>query len=224
MEKTVDKIPEHLRPRNTITGQLFRNRLMEKLTRTHISVPVTIHMLIVVAVSYYALLLHPLLNFALLFVVGTLTWTFAEYCVHRFVYHTKTKNKMWLKIQHMGHGIHHQYPVDPTRLAMPPLPALVLAAGFFGLFWLLMHEYAVGFFPGFLFGYVLYISLHYAEHKIKSPTYGPFKRLWKYHALHHYKYPETKAFGVSTTLWDRVFGTLPSKNEYDSQQRMKRVL
>ena len=45
--------------------------------------------------------------------------------------------------------------------------------------------------------------------------YGPFKRLWKYHALHHYKYPETKAFGVSTTLWDWVFGTLcmPEKGQ-----------
>jgi len=28
------------------------------------------------------------------------------------------------------------------------------------------------------------------------------------HAIHHYKYPE-KAFGVSSPLWDFVFGTLP---------------
>ncbi|HEU5289711.1 MAG TPA: sterol desaturase family protein [Cyclobacteriaceae bacterium] len=209
MESTIDKIPENLRPRTTATGQLFSNRLIESLTRTHISIPVTLHLLIVAVVSYYALERHTLLNFSFLFVAGTLTWTLAEYGVHRFVYHTKTKNKLWLKIQYLGHGIHHQYPKDPTRLAMPPLPALVLITGFFGLFWVLMQQYAIAFFPGFLFGYVLYISMHYAEHKIKSPLYGPFKRLWKYHALHHYKYPETKAFGVSTILWDWVFGTLP---------------
>ncbi|MDZ7659917.1 sterol desaturase family protein [Fodinibius sp.] len=31
---------------------------------------------------------------------------------------------------------------------------------------------------------------------------------YRHHTLHHYKYPD-KAFGVSTTLWDRVFGTMP---------------
>lgn len=224
MKKTIVSIPEHLKPRSANTGRLFSSQFLEILTRTHISIPVTLHLFIVACISYYALALYTLLNFALLFLLGTLTWTFAEYCVHRFVYHTKTKKKWWLTIQHLGHGIHHQYPLDPTRLAMPPLPALLLAAGFFGLFWLLMRQYSVAFFPGFLFGYVLYISLHYAEHRIKSPMYGPFKRLWKYHALHHYKYPETKAFGVSTTLWDWVFGTLPSTNEEDSQQRMKQVI
>jgi|APTNR8051073442_1049403.scaffolds.fasta_scaffold00005_281 4-hydroxysphinganine ceramide fatty acyl 2-hydroxylase len=213
MESTIDKIPEHLRPHNTGTDKLFNNWFMESITRTHISIPVTLHLLIVVAVSYYALQQHSWLNFGLLFMAGTFAWTFAEYCVHRFVYHTKTTNKAWLKIQHMGHGIHHQFPKDPTRLAMPPLPAVLLGSLFFGLFWLLMRSYALAFFPGFFFGYVLYISLHYAEHRVKSPIYGPYKRLWKYHALHHYKYPETKAFGVSTILWDWVFGTLPSKNE-----------
>ena len=220
MKKTIVSIPEHLKPRSANTGRLFSSQFLEILTRTHISIPVTLHLFIVACVSYYALALYTLLNFAVLFLLGTLTWTFAEYCVHRFVYHTKTKKKWWLTIQHLGHGIHHQYPLDPTRLAMPPLPALVLAAGFFGFFWLLMRQYSIAFFPGFLFGYVLYISLHYAEHRIKSPMYGPFKRLWKYHALHHYKYPETKAFGVSTTLWDWVFGTLPATKEEDSKQHI----
>lgn len=213
MENTTNKIPEELRPHTAGTGRLFNNLLLEKLTHTHIAIPVTLHLIIVFMVSVYALQKHALLSFVLLFFGGCLFWTFAEYWVHRYVYHAKTENALWLKIQHLGHGIHHQYPKDPTRLAMPPVPALILLSILFGLFWLIMRQHAIAFFPGFLFGYVLYISIHYAEHKIKSPLYGPFKRLWKYHALHHYKYPETKAFGVSTTLWDRVFGTLPSLKE-----------
>lgn len=209
----MNNIPDNLKPHNTGTAPLFNNRFMEAITRTHISIPVVMHVCIVAAITYYALTLFSWLTVVALFIAGTVTWTFAEYCVHRFVYHTKTTNKLWLKIQHMGHGIHHQYPRDPTRLAMPPVPAIVLGAMFFGLFWLMMGELAVAFFPGFFFGYVLYISMHYAQHVIKSPVYPPFKRLWKYHALHHYKYPETKAFGVSTSLWDWVFGTLPSKQE-----------
>jgi 4-hydroxysphinganine ceramide fatty acyl 2-hydroxylase len=209
----MNNIPDNLKPHNTGTAPLFNNRFMEAITRTHISIPVVMHVCIVAAITYYALTLFSWLTVVALFIAGTVTWTFAEYCVHRFVYHTKTTNKLWLKIQHMGHGIHHQYPRDPTRLAMPPVPAIVLGAMFFGLFWLIIGKYAIPFFPGFFFGYILYISMHYAQHVIKSPVYPPFKRLWKYHALHHYKYPETKAFGVSTSLWDWVFGTLPSKQE-----------
>lgn len=203
-------------PHNTGTVPLFKNRFMESITRTHISIPVTLHLIIVGTVSYYALKQFSWSIFIILFAAGTFSWTFAEYCVHRFVYHTKTTHKVWLRIQHMGHGIHHQFPHDPTRLAMPPVPAILLGSLFLGLFWMLMQHYALAFFPGFFFGYVLYISMHYAEHRIKSPIYPPFRRLWKYHTLHHYKYPETKAFGVSTILWDWVFGTLPSVDDKSS--------
>ena len=33
------------------------------------------------------------------------------------------------------------------------------------------------------------------------------KPLWRNHHLHHYK-DEGKGFGVSSTLWDHVFGTM----------------
>jgi len=34
--------------------------------------------------------------------------------------------------------------------------------------------------------------------------------LWQNHAIHHYQNPYV-AHGVSTRLWDLVFGTLPDK-------------
>jgi sterol desaturase/sphingolipid hydroxylase (fatty acid hydroxylase superfamily) len=209
MEKQFDRIPEHLKPRNVGTDTLFKSGWMEKLTRTHISIPVTMHLIIVGVFIYFSIQRFDLLLIAGLFFGGWITWTLSEYWVHRWLYHVKTENKTLLKIQHMGHGIHHQYPKDPTRLAMPPAPALILISMFFGIFWLIMQEFAIAFFPGFLFGYVLYISLHYMQHLIKPPKFKPLNRLWKWHALHHYKYPETKAFGVSTNLWDVVFGTTP---------------
>lgn len=211
METVIERIPEHLRPRNEGTDQLFKDSWLEKFTRTHISVPVTMHLLITIIVSYFAAQQHSILTFILLFGVGWLTWTFSEYWLHRYVYHVHTNKKWLLRIQHLGHGIHHQYPKDPTRLAMPPLPAIILLSGFYGIFWLVMRSYAIAFFPGFLFGYTLYISLHYTQHRFRSPKFGPWKRLWKYHMIHHYKYPESKVFGVSTNLWDFVFGTLPPK-------------
>jgi sterol desaturase/sphingolipid hydroxylase (fatty acid hydroxylase superfamily) len=211
MENQYEKIPEHLKPRNSGTDTLFKNGFMEKFTRTHIAVPVTMHTIIVVVVSYFALQQLSTLNFILLFGAGWLLWTFSEYWIHRYVYHVKTDKRWLLKIQHAGHGIHHQYPKDPTRLAMPPLPAILLLSLFYGIFWLLMRQNAMAFFPGFLFGYLAYISLHYAQHRFKPPKFGPWNKLWKYHLLHHYRFPEDKAFGVSTLLWDRVFGTLPQE-------------
>ena len=209
MEKQFDRIPEHLRPKNEGTDSLFTSRFMEMLTRTHIAIPVAMHLIIVGIFLYMFWDMFPFIQFALIFFAGIVTWTLAEYWIHRWVYHVKTENKTLLKIQHMGHGIHHQYPKDPTRLAMPPVPALVLISVFFGIFWLIMSDYAFIFFPGFLFGYVLYISLHYLQHLFKPPKFAPLNRLWKWHALHHYKYPESKAYGVTTNLWDVVFGTQP---------------
>ena len=218
MEKQFDRIPEHLKPKNEGTDSLFKGSFLEKFTRTHISVPVTMHLLIVAFFIYIVWfdvfegipgVQFSVLSYLGLFFGGYLTWTFSEYWVHRYVYHVKTEKKWLLKIQHMGHGIHHQYPKDPTRLAMPPVPALILISAFFGIFWLIMGNYAFAFFPGFLLGYVAYISIHYMQHIFKPPAFGPINRLWKWHALHHYKYPETKAFGVSTSLWDVVFGTQP---------------
>ena len=209
MEKQFDRIPEHLKPKNVGTDNLFKSGFMEKLTRTHIAIPVIMHLIIVGIFIYLSFERFSALTIVGLFLGGWVTWTLAEYWVHRWLYHVKTDNKTLLKIQHMGHGIHHQYPKDPTRLAMPPVPALVLISIFFGIFYLIMQQYAIAFFPGFLFGYVLYISLHYLQHLYKPPKFKPLNRLWKWHALHHYKYPESKAFGVSTNLWDVVFRTTP---------------
>ena len=209
MEKQFDRIPEHLKPKNVGTDTLFRNGIMEKLTRTHIAIPVTMHLLIVGFFIYFFIGNFEIWTYLGLFFGGWVTWTLSEYWVHRWLYHVQTENKTLLKIQHMGHGIHHQYPKDPTRLAMPPAPALLLISAFLGIFYLIIQDYAFAFFPGFLLGYVLYISLHYMQHLFKAPKFGPLNRLWKWHALHHYKYPESKAFGVSTNLWDVVFRTQP---------------
>ncbi len=211
MKKAFDAIPEHLKPRKEEKGQLFKSGFMEKITRTSIYVPVIMHTVIAISFVFLASSYAGLnwWTIAITFVLGWLTWSLTEYWVHRIVYHIHTKNKLLLKIQHLGHGIHHQYPTDPERLAMPPLPAIALISVFFGVFYLIMGWYAFAFFPGFLIGYMLYIALHYAQHRFKAPKFKPLNRLWKFHAQHHYKFPETKAFGVSTRLWDWVFGTMP---------------
>jgi sterol desaturase/sphingolipid hydroxylase (fatty acid hydroxylase superfamily) len=47
------------------------------------------------------------------------------------------------------------------------------------------------------------------------------KPLWRNHHLHHYK-NEHHGFGVSSTLWDLVFGTMfDLKNEKEDKEKVK---
>lgn len=206
------KMPEHLAIRKEISGPLFENKFLERLTRTGIFPPIILHLSINTFLFWYGITrLDIPLNYSIIAAVaGFILWSFAEYNVHRFLYHTESNSRWLFRLQHNAHSIHHQYPIDRTRLAMPPVPGLVLSSLFFLVFWLINSTYAFVFFPGFMVGYLTYISLHYAQHRIKSPKYGPWKLLWKHHQVHHYIDPYV-AYGVSTRFWDVVFGTMPER-------------
>ena len=62
---------------------------------------------------------------------------------------------------------------------------------------------------GLLAGYVWYEFVPLASHGTWRVTV--LRRMNRHHALHHYK-DWDRAFGVTTTLWDRVFGTLPGRS------------
>jgi sterol desaturase/sphingolipid hydroxylase (fatty acid hydroxylase superfamily) len=206
------KMPEHLAIRKEVTGPLFKSEFMERVTRTGLFPPLIMQLILASGVFWYGITqLDISITYGILYALGGFfLWSFAEYNVHRFLYHTESNSRWLFNLQHKAHSIHHQYPIDKTRLAMPPLPGLILASLFFSIFWLINSTYAFVIFPGFLIGYVTYISLHYAQHRVKSPIYGPWKALWKHHSLHHYKDPYA-AYGVSTRFWDVIFGTMPEK-------------
>jgi sterol desaturase/sphingolipid hydroxylase (fatty acid hydroxylase superfamily) len=97
---------------------------------------------------------------------------------------------------------------------MPPLPSILMSGFMLLLFCSLAvlftgtTGYGLLFFAGFISGYLVYVSLHYAIHAYAPPKL--LKTLWRNHHLHHYKYPD-KAFGVSSMLWDKLFGTMPDR-------------
>lgn len=79
------------------------------------------------------------------------------------------------------------------------------------------------FFPGFILGYLMYGTMHYAIHAW-NPPFKWMKPLWRNHHLHHYK-DEGKGFGVSTTLWDHVFGTMfDLKKEKEDKEKVKELM
>lgn len=199
-----------------IKGQarLFENPILEFFTKS--SLPestissITISALCI-WIGYLMGAQHTAKQVVIWFIAGVATWTFFEYILHRYLFHiSETAFKGSRRVQYVLHGVHHEYPNDAQRTLMPWLPKLLLTIPFFGLFWLIFGVAGAFFASGFMFGYYLYSLIHYSIHRYKAP--GFLKPLWEHHHLHHHLADE-KAFGVSSTLWDRIFNTMPDKKE-----------
>lgn len=197
-----------IKPQNKGTKQLFENPILEKLSRTHISVPLIIFFTYAAGLLYWSVT-HTALTAAVtvgLFVIGLLSFTWVEYNVHRYVFHMATNTESKAKAQYTMHGIHHEFPKDKTRLAMPPLLSITLATLLLFVFRLILGDFVFAFLPGFLVGYAGYLSVHYMVHAFQPPK-NFLKALWVNHSVHHYKNGEV-VFGVSSPLWDYIYGTM----------------
>ncbi len=103
-------------------GKMFDNPIMDKLSTTHIAVPLTIFYgigLALLFVSIYYGIVSPKASI-ILFATGFVFFTLFEYVVHRSTFHMGTETPRKKKIQYLIHGVHHVFPKDKRRLAMPP--------------------------------------------------------------------------------------------------------
>lgn len=206
-------------------AKLFQNSFLEMLTKSHPLVIWGMYIPIISWLLYYSFtgLEYPWWRIAVVFAAGLFFWTFFEYLMHRYIFHMIADSERAQKFIYIMHGNHHHFPRDKERLFMPPVPSLIIAGILFSLFYLVMGTNVFMFFPGFIFGYLLYGSMHYAIHAW-NPPFKWMKSLWRNHHLHHYK-DEHKGYGVSTTLWDRVFGTMfDLKKEKEDKDKVKDLM
>ncbi len=211
--------------KNKGQARLFENQYLEMLTKTHPLVIWGMYIPIIVYMLYYssAKLGFSTERIVFTFLFAILFWTFFEYLMHRFVFHFVSENPRIQRITYVMHGNHHEYPRDKERLFMPPVPSLILAAAIFGLLYLFLRENTFPFYPGFLLGYLIYGSMHYAIHAW-HPPFKWMKPVWRNHHLHHYK-DDHKGFGVSSSFWDRVFGTgFDLKRIKDDKEKVKNLM
>ena len=195
--------------------RLFQSDFLEFFTHTS---PVTIVVLwlpiAVWLIVYAALKVHGQAFPAFIlpgFLAGLILWTFAEYILHRFLFHHKPTSPRQERIFFLFHGIHHAQPQVKTRLVMPFPVSIPMAALFFGMFYLILGvvlkspQWVAPLMSGFLVGYLAYDLTHYATHHFPMRS-GYAKYIKRYHMQHHYKDSATR-FGVSSPMWDWVFGT-----------------
>ena len=206
-------------------AKLFRNQYLEMLTKTHPLVIWGMYLPVFVGLPYYA---GAKLGFdgwriAIIFIAGMFFWTFFEYIMHRYIFHWVADSERAKKIIYVMHGNHHHFPRDKERLFMPPVPSLIISSVIFLLMYLFIGKNVFVFFPGFILGYLMYGSMHYAIHAW-NPPFKWMKPLWRNHHLHHYK-DEHRGYGVSTTIWDRVFGTMfDLKRENEDKEKVKDLM
>lgn len=206
------------RPKHKGSPKLFDNSILEKLTHTHISWPLMIFSVIAAALVYYGIIEKGFTapSMVLLFFAGLLFFTLMEYIMHRYLYHIPATSERKKKISYTMHGVHHDYPRDKSRLAMPPLLSLIVASVFFIIYRAILGDYAFGFLAGFLMAYAGYLAVHYSVHAFRVPN-NFLKILWYHHSIHHYREPD-RAFGVSSPFWDVIFSTMPRKDIKNKRQ------
>lgn len=210
-----------------VSVRMFRSGFVERFTHVHPAVPHVIYVPVIAYLLWSARAAPG--HAALLFVVGLFVWTFVEYVMHKHVFHAPDRVMDethavvaalrreepvipalpgWRHVIYfIAHGVHHEYPSDSTRLVMPPGASIPLALLFYALFHALAGPAATPpLFAGFLVGYLIYDTVHYAVHHPGLPTaWGRY--LKKRHYGHHFVDPD-RDYGVSSPVWDAVFGTL----------------
>jgi dihydroceramide fatty acyl 2-hydroxylase len=200
--------------------QVFKNPYLEKLTHVHPLTPLVIWAPIAGWLIWRAFEVHHLSVYAVVpvGVLGLCFWTLVEYGLHRFIFHFEWDHPWGERIHFLLHGIHHDDPVDPTRLVMPPAMSIFLGITLFYTFRSILGEVWVEpFFAFFLIGYLFYDYIHFCVHHFRPRT--PIGRFLKQnHMIHHYVNPNSR-WGVSSPLWDYFFGTLgEEKNKKAKKQ------
>jgi 4-hydroxysphinganine ceramide fatty acyl 2-hydroxylase len=193
-----------------VTPRMFDNRLLELASRVHPIVPPLLYVPVVVFLLVRAIGHEDLAvgSVAGVFVLGLLSWTLAEYLLHRFVFHFEPDTRWGRRLHFIIHGVHHDFPHDPLRLVMPPSVSIPLSILIFLLFRLLLGPvWVLPFFAGFMVGYLIYDMTHYHIHHHRSTNWLSLA-VRRYHYRHHFQQSD-RGYGVTTPFWDKVFRTPP---------------
>ena len=197
-------------PKPGETCRMFESDFLEWFSRIHPITPFIAWLPVAGFVLYRSFARHDLPIPAVLGILflGILAWTLAEYVLHRYVFHWMKDTPRGRRIHFLLHGVHHDYPNDADRLVMPLGFSIPLSVVFYSLFHFAMTvRFGEPFFVGFVLGYLMYDGTHYAIHHFKQRT-RLGKWVKRHHMLHHHL-DHDGGFGVSSPLWDLVFGTMP---------------
>lgn len=134
--------------------------------------------------------------------LGAFLWTFAEYALHNWVGHWG-KGKNEFSREHLAHHADTTYFAPLWKKSI--LAAFLVPAIWFVANLLVASPIAWTFAGSFVASFMVYEMLHRRIH-----THAPLNRYgrWmrRHHLHHHFRRPNMN-HGVTTPIWDMLFGT-----------------
>ena len=144
---------------------------------------------------------------AALFVVGLLTWGLYEYATHRWVLHREPKAEGFNLPGNLTHLRHHADPNSLQRLNVQLSESVPVCVVYFLAAWGLTGSWqsATHLYTGLIAGYFFYEYLDFQAHH--GTSRGRLTRYFRKYHLQHHHYDATVRFGVTSPLFDYIFGT-----------------
>lgn len=151
-------------------------------------------------------------------VAGAVAWTAAEYGLHRFAMHVP-RGRGLASTEHLKHHADVTYfsPASKKAASAAGSTAVVypVAASIAG------RRRALPFTAGFLVTYYAYEIAHRRTHT--HPPANRYGRWARRNHLHHHFGAPLRNFGVTTSIWDRLFGTADEPGVITVPRRMAPV-
>ncbi len=141
------------------------------------------------------------------FIVGVIYWTFLEYGIHRWVYHTHFKTRILSYFLGSFHLYHHKEVGDRRVYNSGFLMIYLLTPLVVSPFLLITRHIGIlsALILGLSIAYFIYECVHFLIHYKKFKS-GYMAYIQSFHFHHHDKAPN-KNFGNTSHLWDFLLGT-----------------
>lgn len=143
------------------------------------------------------------MTIALAALLGALTWTLLEYVIHRWAGHGRRFRKNPFGVEHVRHHVEGNYFAPSWKkliiaavvTAILCGPAIAVAGTGPGVAWV----------AGLIGFYGVYEVIHRREHTHEG--FGPYGRWARRHHFYHHFVDGRMNHGVTSPIWDVVFGT-----------------
>jgi 4-hydroxysphinganine ceramide fatty acyl 2-hydroxylase len=151
--------------------------------------------------------------------IGIFVWTLIEYGLHRFVFHVDISNQAIRRIVNGSHIEHHQAPRDGERILVQTAYAIGVSTMLGAAITVLCRDlfWTAGILTGIWMGFLYYEAVHYRVHMTAGS--GLLLTLQRRAHFYHHFHNANRCFGVTTPLWDYVFGTRASLSLRERAER-----